>query len=84
MNFLANFWYIFVALFCLGFSIFIHELGHFIAARMMGVRVGRTGEDRHRALARAQREGKRAGIGIAPEHIPTRDERIRQQRQAGQ
>ncbi|MGB0258475.1 MAG: RIP metalloprotease RseP [Coraliomargarita sp.] len=37
MNFLANFWYIFVALFCLGFSIFIHELGHFIAAKKRGL-----------------------------------------------
>lgn len=37
MNFLVNFWYIFIALFCLGFSIFIHELGHFIAAKKRGL-----------------------------------------------
>lgn len=37
MSFLTNFWYIALALFALGFSIFIHELGHFIAARKRGL-----------------------------------------------
>jgi regulator of sigma E protease len=37
MDFLLNFWFILIALFALGFSIFIHELGHFIAARKRGL-----------------------------------------------
>jgi regulator of sigma E protease len=34
---LLNIFYIAVALFALGFSIFIHELGHFIAAKKRGL-----------------------------------------------
>ena len=37
MDFILNFWFIAVALFALGFSIFIHELGHFLAARRRGL-----------------------------------------------
>lgn len=37
MSFLSNFGYIAIALFCLGFSIFIHELGHFVAAKKRGL-----------------------------------------------
>ncbi|WP_269522951.1 RIP metalloprotease RseP [Coraliomargarita parva] len=37
MAYLLNFWYIAIALFCLGFCIFIHELGHFIAAKKRGL-----------------------------------------------
>lgn len=37
MSFLSNFWYIFLSLFALGFSIFIHELGHFAAAKKRGL-----------------------------------------------
>ena len=37
MSFLSNFWYIALALFALGFSIFIHELGHFAAAKNRGL-----------------------------------------------
>jgi len=37
MSFLLNFWFIAIALFALGFSIFIHELGHFIAAKKRGL-----------------------------------------------
>lgn len=37
MDLLLNFWFILVAVFVLGFSIFIHELGHFIAARKRGL-----------------------------------------------
>ncbi|ADE56012.1 RIP metalloprotease RseP [Coraliomargarita akajimensis] len=37
MSFLSNFWYIALALFALGFSIFIHELGHFLAAKKRGL-----------------------------------------------
>jgi regulator of sigma E protease len=37
MSFLLNFWFIAIALFCLSFSIFIHELGHFIAAKKRGL-----------------------------------------------
>ncbi len=37
MSFLLNFWFIAVGLFCLGFSIFIHELGHFLAAKKRGL-----------------------------------------------
>ena len=34
---LLNIFYIAVAIFALGFSIFIHELGHFIAAKKRGL-----------------------------------------------
>lgn len=34
-----NFWYILLALFIFGALIFIHELGHFIVARLCGVKV---------------------------------------------
>ncbi|CAI8327770.1 MAG: Regulator of sigma-E protease RseP [Opitutia bacterium UBA7350] len=37
MNLILNFWFILIAVFVLGFSIFIHELGHFIAARKRGL-----------------------------------------------
>ena len=37
MQFLTNFWFIAIAIFCLGFSIFIHELGHFLAAKKRGL-----------------------------------------------
>ena len=37
MDIFLNFWFILVAVFVLGFSIFIHELGHFIAARKRGL-----------------------------------------------
>lgn len=37
MSFLSNFWYITLALCALGFSIFIHELGHFFAAKKRGL-----------------------------------------------
>ncbi|HBO57266.1 MAG TPA: RIP metalloprotease RseP, partial [Opitutae bacterium] len=37
MSFLTNLWFIAIALFCLGFSIFIHELGHFLAAKKRGL-----------------------------------------------
>lgn len=37
MHFLTNIGYIAIALAALGFSIFIHELGHFIAARKRGL-----------------------------------------------
>jgi regulator of sigma E protease len=37
MDSILNFWYIILALFALGFSIFIHELGHFVAARKRGL-----------------------------------------------
>jgi regulator of sigma E protease len=37
MSLLLNFWFIAIALFCLSFSIFIHELGHFIAAKKRGL-----------------------------------------------
>ena len=37
MDTFYNFWYILLALFALGFSIFIHELGHFVAARKRGL-----------------------------------------------
>ncbi len=37
MSLLLNFWFIIVAFFALGFSIFIHELGHFLAARKRGL-----------------------------------------------
>jgi len=37
MDLLFNIWFIAVALFALGFSIFIHELGHFLAAKKRGL-----------------------------------------------
>ena len=37
MSLLTNLWFIAIALFCLGFSIFIHELGHFLAAKKRGL-----------------------------------------------
>ena len=37
MSLLYDFAFIFVALFALGFTIFIHELGHFLAARQRGL-----------------------------------------------
>ena len=37
MSFLYDFAFLFVALFALGFTIFIHELGHFLAARNRGL-----------------------------------------------
>ena len=37
MSFLTNIWFIAIAVFCLGFSIFIHELGHFLAAKKRGL-----------------------------------------------
>ena len=37
MVFLSDFAFILVALFALGFTIFIHELGHFLAARQRGL-----------------------------------------------
>ena len=37
MTFLTNLWFVAIALFCLGFSIFIHELGHFLAAKKRGL-----------------------------------------------
>jgi regulator of sigma E protease len=36
-NMLSSFLYIAIALFALGFSIFIHELGHFVAAKKRGL-----------------------------------------------
>ena len=41
MNFLYDFAFIFVAIFALGFTIFIHELGHFLAARRRGLIIKR-------------------------------------------
>ena len=41
MSYLYDFVFIFVALFALGFTIFIHELGHFLAARRRGLIVTR-------------------------------------------
>ncbi len=41
MSFLYDFLFIFVALFALGFTIFIHELGHFLAARARGLVIKR-------------------------------------------
>lgn len=37
MSILLNIWFIAIALFCLSFSIFIHELGHFLAAKKRGL-----------------------------------------------
>lgn len=37
MSFFTNIWFIAIAIFCLGFSIFIHELGHFLAAKKRGL-----------------------------------------------
>ena len=41
MDFLYDIAFIFVALFALGFTIFIHELGHFLAARRRGLVIKR-------------------------------------------
>ena len=41
MSLLYDFAFIFVALFALGFTIFIHELGHFLAARRRGLVITR-------------------------------------------
>ena len=41
MEFLSNVGFIFLALFALGFTIFIHELGHFLAARRRGLVIKR-------------------------------------------
>ena len=41
MSLLYDFAFIFVALFALGFTIFIHELGHFLAARRRGLLITR-------------------------------------------
>jgi regulator of sigma E protease len=41
MSFLYDVGFIFVALFALGFTIFIHELGHFLAARRRGLVITR-------------------------------------------
>ena len=41
MVFLSDFAFILVALFALGFTIFIHELGHFLAARQRGLIITR-------------------------------------------
>ena len=41
MSILYDFAFIFVALFALGFTIFIHELGHFLAARQRGLIIKR-------------------------------------------
>ena len=41
MEFLYDIGFIFVALFALGFTIFIHELGHFLAARRRGLVIKR-------------------------------------------
>ena len=37
MLFFSNIWFIAIGLFCLGFSVFIHELGHFLAAKKRGL-----------------------------------------------
>jgi regulator of sigma E protease len=39
MGFLEQFWLIFQVIFGIGLMIFIHELGHFLAAKKVGVRV---------------------------------------------
>ena len=41
MSLLYDVSFIFVALFALGFTIFIHELGHFLAARKRGLVIKR-------------------------------------------
>ena len=41
MVFFSDFAFILVALFALGFTIFIHELGHFLAARQRGLIITR-------------------------------------------
>ena len=41
MSLLYDVYFIFVALFALGFTIFIHELGHFLAARKRGLVIKR-------------------------------------------
>ena len=37
MQFLLNFWFIFTGIFALGICVFIHELGHYIAAKKRGL-----------------------------------------------
>ena len=37
MDILINLWYIFLAFLALGISIFVHELGHFLAAKKRGL-----------------------------------------------
>ena len=41
MSFFYDFAFLLVALFALGFTIFIHELGHFLAARQRGLIIKR-------------------------------------------
>ena len=41
MSTLSSLPFLLVAIFALGFSIFIHELGHFLAARKRGLKVTR-------------------------------------------
>ncbi|MBG30350.1 MAG: RIP metalloprotease RseP [Opitutae bacterium] len=41
MSWLYDFWFILVALFFLGLSIFVHELGHFLAAKRRGLVIKR-------------------------------------------
>ena len=41
MSILYDFTFLLVALFALGFTIFIHELGHFLAARQRGLLIKR-------------------------------------------
>ncbi len=38
-GYLKSFWYIFLVLIGFGFIIFVHELGHFLAARIVGIKV---------------------------------------------
>lgn len=40
-SFVSGTWFLIVAVFFLGFSIFVHELGHFLAARSRGLKVER-------------------------------------------
>jgi regulator of sigma E protease len=41
MGLLLNFWFLFIALLALGVSIFVHELGHYLAAVRRGLKVER-------------------------------------------
>lgn len=41
LNIFSGFWFLVVAIFFLGASIFVHELGHYLAARARGLRVER-------------------------------------------
>ncbi len=41
MSLLLNFWFLCIALFALGLSIFVHELGHYLAAVKRGLKVER-------------------------------------------